>query len=122
MRLRMVLVCLIVGGLTTFPDRAQADSSEEAAKLGVEGRACLAKADFEGAKKAFKAAAKADRDNDQYRQLYAVVRRVIKIRESLADEQDLEKWATTASALRGTSMRGVMPISPSKGASAADSR
>lgn len=92
---------MVVGCLTTVPGRAQADSSEEAAKLGVEGRACLAKADLEGAKKAFKAAAKADRENEEYRQLYAVVRRVIKIREALADEKDAEKWAKTAGALRG---------------------
>jgi tetratricopeptide (TPR) repeat protein len=97
----MVFVCVVVGCLTTVPGRAQADSSEAAAKLCAEGRACLAKADLEGAKKAFKAAAKADRENEEYRQLHAVVRRVIRMRKALAGEKDPEKWATTARALRG---------------------
>jgi hypothetical protein len=59
----------------------------------------LAKADFRGALAAFARAARADRDNSEYLQHYAMVRQVILLRRQLADETDAARWEYIARGL-----------------------
>jgi hypothetical protein len=79
---------------------ASADSGEDAARLFADGRALLAKADFDGALRAYAAAMQADTENDDYRMEHSVLSRVIKIRAKFDEQKDAEKWAATARSLR----------------------
>ncbi|MGB9625953.1 MAG: hypothetical protein ACPMAQ_13950 [Phycisphaerae bacterium] len=80
---------------------AWAGAPDQAAKSFADGNALLAKADFDGALKAYAAAAKADPDKQEYRQQYAIVRRVVQMREAIAREKNPQKWEQMARALRG---------------------
>jgi hypothetical protein len=91
-----VLISCVV--LAAVP--AMAPASTEAAKAFEKGQALLVKADFEGALKAFKSAAKTDSDNAEYRQTHAIVRQVIRIRGMIEEENDSQKWLPMAQALR----------------------
>ncbi len=97
---RQTLICLALIGTAAMPTVGWASSAERAAELFAEGRVLLAGADWDGALEAFADAAKADSENQEYRQQYALVRRVLKMRKSIDKEQDPERWATTARALR----------------------
>ena len=98
---RMVTVSvLILGVVSAAAMPALAGSAEEAAEKFAAGKALLAKADFDGALKAFKKAAKKDAKNQEYAQEYALLRQVIGLRKTCAKERDAEKWLTTAGALR----------------------
>jgi tetratricopeptide (TPR) repeat protein len=79
---------------------AWAGSADRAAQLSSEGSTLLAKADFDGALKAYAQAAKADPENEGYRQQYALVRRISKMRKGIDKERNPEKWETNARALR----------------------
>ncbi len=80
---------------------AWAGPDEDAAKAFEEGKALLAKADFDGALKAYATAAKADTEKKQdYRQQYAMLRQVVQMRESVDKEQNPQKWQAMARALR----------------------
>lgn len=75
-------------------------SREEATALFAQGDVLLAQADFTAALKAYANAAKADPEAQAYRQQYAMVRRIIKMREAIEQEKNPEKWESTARALR----------------------
>jgi tetratricopeptide (TPR) repeat protein len=77
-----------------------AGPAEEAAAVFAKGTALLTKADFEGALKAYAAAARTDSANTDYRTQYSILRRVITMRDGLAKEQNPEKWQASALALR----------------------
>lgn len=98
MNSRGILVALVLAGLLC-PTIAVAN--EEAAKLFADGKALLQKADFGGAVKAFAEAAKADAKNEEYRQQYNMLRRVMQIRGKLAEQKDADRWWATARSLRG---------------------
>ena len=63
------------------------------------GKELLAKADFNGAMRAFATAARADTKNQQYRRSFAMVRQVIALRGRLDKEQKPEHWEYIARAL-----------------------
>lgn len=88
------LVCTILA----MP--ALAGDANKAAQAFEEGKQLVAKASFDDAIRAFATAAKADPDNKAYRDEYALLRRIIKMRQTLAKERNEEKWETTAYALR----------------------
>ncbi len=79
---------------------AWGQSTDVAAEAFAKGQTLLQAGHFEQALEAFAAAAQQDRSNVEYRQQYGVLRRVIKVRESLATETDIEKWQSYAHALR----------------------
>jgi len=100
MRLQAVLICTLAACLLFLPDAARAGSNEGAAGFSRQAADLLARADFDGALNAYREAAKADPENQEYRQQYALVRRIAKMRESIDKEQNPQKWETTARALR----------------------
>jgi len=73
-----------------------ADSAEQ---VFANGEKLLAKADFDGALKAFAQAAKADRSKPEYLQHYAMVNQVVTLRKRLATEQDPTQWEYVARGL-----------------------
>jgi len=85
-------------GLLVCASPAQA-GAEEASKSFVEGKALLAQGDFEGALKALKAAATADPENKDYAGEFALLRRVINMRERIQKEDDDEAWLQLARGL-----------------------
>ncbi len=98
MRRSMVLGILVcVGALVVTP--VMAGPGEDSAKAFAEGEALLAKADFEGALKAFRTAAQADRENQDYRQQYGVLRQIVRLRGEIQEERT-GKWLGMARALR----------------------
>lgn len=99
------LSLVMIGSIALFTPLALAGSAEDAAKASAEGIALLKKGNFEGAKKAFAAAAKADPEKAEYRQQFSFVSRVIKLRDGLAQEKSLTKWTGTARALRNFYLR-----------------
>ncbi|NLX95912.1 MAG: hypothetical protein GXY83_07035 [Rhodopirellula sp.] len=72
---------------------------ETPAQAFADGERLLAGADFDGALAAFARAARADRENQQYLQHYAMVRRILLLREQLDTEQDDARWEYQARAL-----------------------
>ncbi|MEW6252434.1 MAG: hypothetical protein AB1716_17485 [Planctomycetota bacterium] len=75
---------------------AFAGDKESAANEFARGKALLAKGDFDQALAAFKAATRADAENDLYFQEFTLLKRIIKIRTNLAAEQDADAWRTMA--------------------------
>jgi len=73
--------------------------AETAAEAFAAGQALLAKADIDGALKAFTRAAQADRTNQEYMQNYAQLRQVVMLRKQLGTEQDAARWEYAARAL-----------------------
>jgi len=91
--------CFLIGVIAASAGPVQAGPAEMASRAHAEGQARLAEADFAGALTAFKAAAKSDRENAEYTQDYAVLRQIMRLRESLPKEQDAERWFQGAAAL-----------------------
>lgn len=79
---------------------AFAGPAEDAAAAKKQGDELLAKADFNGALKAYATAAKADSSNAEYRNEYSILRRVIAMREAIGVEKNADKWMTSARGLR----------------------
>jgi tetratricopeptide (TPR) repeat protein len=97
---RRILASLLIGFLMFGVASAFAGPSEEAAQAFADGKALLAKADFEGALAAFKKAAKADVNNPDYKEHYAVLRQIVKLREKSANETNEQRWLEMAQAMR----------------------
>ena len=93
-------VSLALIGLLASGSVVRAGSAESAAQSFDEGNALLAKADFDGAAKAYAAAAKADPQNASYRDQYKTLKQIMKLREGLNKETNPEKWQSTAASLR----------------------
>lgn len=100
MSVRHVLILLAIGCVAVGSRTASAGSTEQAAQLSSQGKTLLANGDVEGALKAYAGAARADSENQEYRQQYAMVRQVVKMRKRIGKERNPEKWETTARALR----------------------
>lgn len=88
---RQFCFALVLVATVSVSSRAWAESAE-AAKSFEAGRALLAKANFDGALKAYKVAAEGDPDKKEYMQEYTLLRRIIKQRAQLATEKDTEAW------------------------------
>jgi predicted Zn-dependent protease len=97
---RKVVVEFLLGFIATASVPALAGPVEEAAKAFKDGHTLLAKAMFPEALEAFKIAAKGDAENQEYRQSYAMVRQVIRLREEIESTQDADRWMSIARALR----------------------
>lgn len=100
MNTRGILVGLFAAGILCFAVPAWADSAE-AEKASAEGKALLAKGDFDGALAVFKAAVTAEPKNGDCTRQYALLRRVMLLREQIAQEEDSEAWMQMARALIG---------------------
>jgi hypothetical protein len=74
--------------------------AETAAESFAQGEALLAKGQFPVALQSFAAAARDDRNNQEYMQHFAMVRRVVDLRSRLETEQNLVRWESMAKALR----------------------
>ncbi len=79
---------------------ANAAETASASKSFEHGAALLADADFEGALEAYAKAAKAEPNNQSYRQQYSLLSRVIKVRAGFEQQQNPVVWDRTAIALR----------------------
>ncbi len=97
MKMRTVLLGLAVAGILAAP-LAWAGSAE-ATKAFDDGKALLAKGEFDKALEAYKTAVKADPESKELTSAYTMLRRVITIREQFAKEQEPEAWQQMARAL-----------------------
>jgi tetratricopeptide (TPR) repeat protein len=70
--------------------------AETAAEAFANGESLVAKGDFDGALTAYAAAVRGDRANQEYVQHYALLRRVIQLRNSLDKEKDAARWENLA--------------------------
>jgi tetratricopeptide (TPR) repeat protein len=97
----MKRVCLatavVVAALCVLPLSARGETAQQAFATG---ETLLAKANFQGALGAFARAARADRANQEYLQHYAMVRRVVMLRQQLDAEKDPAQWEYIARGLR----------------------
>ncbi|MDY7109238.1 MAG: hypothetical protein SYC29_11445 [Planctomycetota bacterium] len=100
MTARSTLSGFVLVGMSLLFGAAGPDVQEQAAASFDEGRALLAQADFEGAAAAFATAAKADPQNQAYRNQYALIRRVMILRDAMEREQDNARWDAMARAIR----------------------
>ncbi|MBN2446283.1 MAG: hypothetical protein JXO22_06140 [Phycisphaerae bacterium] len=91
----------VVIGLTLVCMMVPAVSAAQAAgeKAFAEGGKLLQQGDFEGALKAYTAAASENPREESYRMRAALVERVIEFRKKLDEEKDDQQWATRATAL-----------------------
>jgi tetratricopeptide (TPR) repeat protein len=66
----------------------------------AEGTEMMKQGDFDTAMKSFAAAAKLDREQVKYREMYSLVRRIVKTRNVMETEANLAKWKQYAEGLR----------------------
>lgn len=85
-------------GLLTL---ATAVADDGAAQAFREGDALLQQARFEEALASYDRAAQLDGARQEYREAAAILRRVVQLRDQLADEQDPAQWERVARSLRG---------------------
>lgn len=78
---------------------AVAHAAPDAADSFAKGQELLAAGDFSGALDAYKAAAKADPQNDLYFQECALLKRVMNLRKAFGEEEDTELWQKIGNAL-----------------------
>jgi tetratricopeptide (TPR) repeat protein len=73
--------------------------AETAAESFAKGEQLLTKGALDGALAAYANAVRSDRSNQEYVQHYAMLRRILQLRKSLAEEQDPARWESIARAL-----------------------
>ena len=73
---------------------------ETAAEAFARGNTLMTKGEFQEALQAFSAAARVERNNQQYMQQFMLVRRVVILRDSLGQERDPRRWQAVAQSLR----------------------
>ncbi|MCP4590686.1 MAG: tetratricopeptide repeat protein [bacterium] len=100
MYIRTVGIGISILVATAGLPKVRAGESEGAAGTYAQGVEQLTQGDFDTALKLFSQAARADSENREYSQQYAMVRRVVKMRKSIASEKNPEKWRAKAQALR----------------------
>lgn len=101
MNIRWERIWAVIACAAVFATWTAAQAEDPAEQTFDRGNTLLQKGDFEGALEAFTAAAKADPDNDEYRQQAALIRRVIALRDRLDKEEDAELWVRMATSLHG---------------------
>lgn len=99
-----VLLCLCL-----FAAVAAAAEPPDAAALHARGQAQLAQADFDGALRSFRAAARAAPGNKTYAQDALVLRRVVGMRKTVARQQVNARWEKTAISLHLFYLRNDLP-------------
>ncbi len=72
---------------------------ETAIESFAKGEALLTKGDLDGALAAYANAARTDRNNQDYVQHYAMLRRIVQLRKSLDEEKEPNRWENVARAL-----------------------
>jgi tetratricopeptide (TPR) repeat protein len=97
MRTQRTIVGLMAAASLAIAATAYA---ETAADSFAKGEKALSKGDFQTALQSYAAAARADRTNQDYTQRYAIVRRVVDLRNRLGAEKKQQQWETMARALR----------------------
>ncbi|HUU85369.1 MAG TPA: hypothetical protein VM243_17865 [Phycisphaerae bacterium] len=100
MSLRSTSIGLAVACVAVLAGPVLAGSNEEAGRFFAQGQSLLAQGDFDGALAAYANAAKANSENEEYRQQYALLCRITKMRESIARQDVPAKWEKAALALR----------------------
>ena len=96
MRTSYLWIGLVVGTLLAFPCLTLGETAEQAFSK-AEG--LLSQGDLEGALAAYAIAVRADRENQEYQQHYALLRRVISLRQYLDQEKDPQRFEYIARAL-----------------------
>ncbi len=89
-------VAFAILAMIAVPRLASAGTADEAF---AKGETLLAEGDFDGALAAYASAARADRDNQEYLLHYALVRRVVQLRQQLEKEEDPAQWGYIGRAL-----------------------
>ncbi len=103
MSIRTASLSLVLAAAALFAipaPSANAAETANASKSYEHGAALLADADFDGALEAYAAAAKAEPDNQVYRQQYSLLSRVMKVRAGFEQQKNPVVWDRTAIALR----------------------
>lgn len=95
-----VVVEFLIGCVALACVPALAEPAEDAARTFADGKALLAEVKFDEALQAFRTAAKADASNQEYQQTFGMLRQVIRMREGIEKEQDLDQWMSMSRALR----------------------
>ncbi|AQQ71073.1 Flp pilus assembly protein TadD [Limihaloglobus sulfuriphilus] len=95
MKMRTMFLLLSLGFLT-----AGLVYGGEAEDNYAQGTEQMKQGDFDGAMKSFASAAKLDREQTKYREMYSLVRRIIKTRNVMETEANLAKWKQYAAGLR----------------------
>ena len=99
MNTRITLICMLLACMTSLGADV-ATTPEQAAEYSRSARELLAQGDFDGALDQLGAAAKADPKHTEHRRELAVLRAVIRARESIVSEVDAARWEQLARALR----------------------
>ena len=98
-RRRVLVAGLVIGMLALF-SVPSARAAENASESFARGNALVASGNLHEAYAAFMAAAKMAPDNMEYRQQFALVRRVIQMEKALTAAPDAEDWVATAQGVR----------------------
>jgi len=96
MRSNSIRIGLAVTILILTASFVRAGTAEQAF---AKGRQLLGKGDFRGAMDAYAEAVQANRENQEYLQQYALVRRIVQMREQFDQEQDPTRWEYLGQAL-----------------------
>jgi hypothetical protein len=97
MRTKPMTVALLLCAVLSDPPVGRA---ETAAESFARGETLLAKGDCAAALQSYAAAARADRNNPEYVQHYAMLRRIVDLRTRLETEQNPQLWEQMARAVR----------------------
>lgn len=97
MHAKTLAALMLTAAVLAGPARAWAATPAESF---AQGETLLAKGAFTAALQSFAAAARAEKDNPEYVQHYAMLRRVLDMRSRLEAEQDPKQWEYMAKALR----------------------
>lgn len=97
MRMKSMAVLALAITVCLGPALARGETPAESF---AKGETLLAKGNFPAALQSYAAAARADRDNQEYMQHYAMVRRVVDMRSRLESERTPQRWEYMAKGLR----------------------
>ena len=96
MRLHIVSISAVFLSIAVLSGAAHAETAAQAYRAG---QSLLASGDLPGALQRFGKAARADQNNREYAQQYAMLRQVLTLRDGLAKETDAQRWEYMARGL-----------------------
>jgi tetratricopeptide (TPR) repeat protein len=96
MRLTELVLGACVATVLAIPSPSRGETPQESS---AKGKALLAQGDYDGALAAYIAATKAVPGNQEYRDQYSTVRRIVQLRAQLRAEKEPQRWEYTARAL-----------------------
>ena len=109
MRIHRILIGISAAAILACPATVWGNT----AACFANGKALLAKADFQGALHAYATAARADRDNSEYLQRYSLVCQITTMRKRLGvEEKDPRRWEYLAQALHSFYPQGDLSQGP----------